>query len=317
MSADAAPRTADAAEEFLASLDAAQTASARSSFDDDQVRHDWHYVPRSRPGLCFADMAARQQKLALDLLGTALSDDAFALACLVMALEDPLDRSEGGRGPRRGRNRSWGRHRAEYHAVVFGAPGGERWGWRIEGHHLSVTATVVDGVMVSTPTFLGANPAEVAAVRLMPREQDLAFALLGGLDEARRGRALLSGSAPDDILTRNAAEIGDLIPRDEGVLLGDLDGEICTVADALVDCYVSRFPPESAMHHVSRGALRFVFAGEPVHRRPHYYRLFGPDLLVEYDNTQNEANHIHTVVRHPSGDFGADLLRRHYRTRHP
>lgn len=310
-----ATATTEAATAWLDCLDPVQRTTAHAAFDSD-ARHDWHYIPRDRPGLCLADMSAEQQKLALDLLATGLGVDAFGLACLVMALEDPLDRAEVGGGPKRGARRAWGRHRAEYHAAVFGWPGDDAWSWRFEGHHVSITLSVVGGRVVATPSFLGANPAELGAIRLMPREQDLAFGLLDAMPERHRQAAWLSDVAPADILTGNATTTGDLIHRQEGLLLGDVKGTARVLAHDLLACYVTRLPVGSAMHAADLDALRFVFAGEAEPGRPHYYRLAGPDLVIEYDNTQDGANHIHTVVRHPSADFGSDLLRRHVRRHH-
>ena len=309
-----AAATAAAARRFLEGLDDAQRPVAVVSFDDEATRRDWHYVPRERAGLALAAMTAPQQKAAIDLFATGFSLDGFAAACLVMALEDPLDRIEGGSGARRlpAEGRMWGRHRAEYNVLCFGEPGDDAWGWRFEGHHVSVTVTVVDGRCVTVPHFLGANPAEVAAIRILPREEDLAFALLDAMTAAERRQAVVDGVAPDDILTTNAPAL-DVLPPAEGVVLGDLGAPARAAAEALVGVYLAREPhPRS----VDLESLRFAFAGERAHRRPHYYRVQGDDLLVEYDNTQNDANHVHTVVRTPGGDFGDDLLRAHLATAH-
>ena len=304
------PEPADAASTATRLLDALSPRDrdrASRAFADEPTRHDWHYIPRDRPGLCLADIGAEQQKLALDLLATGFSVPAFAAACAVMSLEDPLDVVEGRSGPRRGALRGWGRHRAEYHVVVFGSPGDNAWAWRFEGHHVSVTMTVIDGASVTVPHFLGANPAEIGGLRVLPREEDLAFALLDAMDSEERRAAIVADVAPDDILTTNEPMVETLLP-DDGVVLSELSAPAQRAASALVDVYLDREPRPRT---VEVGALRFAFAGEPRHRAPHYYRLNGPDLLVEYDNTQNEANHVHTVVRDPARDFGADLLRAH------
>lgn len=296
-----AAATEAAASAFLDSLDESARASARADFASD-ARTDWHYIPRQRPGLALADMTVDQHRKALDLLASGVSSGAFGTSCLVMALEDPLDRSEGG-----GR----GRHRGDYSVIVFGTPGDAAWSWRFEGHHVSVTITVVDGEVRATPSFLGANPARLGDVRILPREQDLAFELLGSLSLADRERAVLGGEPPDDILTKAAPSALDVLPTRAGVLFGDLGGSSHTAAAALVAIYLGRLPSGHPSLVTDPAQIRFAFAGEPVDGQPHYYRLLGPDLLVEYDNTQDGANHVHTVVRHPSGDFGDDLLRRH------
>lgn len=301
--------SADAAQRFLDALDEAQRAKAMARVDDDAVRRDWHYVPRARSGLCFADMTAEQQKAALDLLRTGTTESSYATACLVMALEDVLDARERGRGPRRGTQRAWGRHRNEYHAIVFGMPGDDAWGWRIEGHHVSVTITVVDGTAADTPQFLGANPMSVpGSYRLLADEQDLSFALVAAMADDERRSAFVSGVAPDDILTTNAAHLDDVLPPDEGVVVGDLSAGARAVAGTLVGHYVARLPLPI---DIDTDRVRVAFAGEAAPGRPFYYRLHGPGLFVEFDNTQDAANHVHTVVRDPARDFGDDLLRRH------
>lgn len=314
--------TAIAVERLLTSLDDVQRQRACFPFDDspgdhghDGARLDWHYVPRVRPGLCLADLRADQQKTVLDLLRTGTTETSYATVCLVMALEDVLDDREGGRGPRRGKQRPWGRHRAEYHVAVFGEPGDHAWGWRVEGHHVSVNVTVVAGQtdVSVTPQFLGANPANVAgAYRLLAPEQDLALALVDAMTAAERAAAIVADVAPDDILTTNAPRLdAAVLPPDEGVAFDDLTQTPRAIARELVAHYAQRLPEE-----VDRTGLRFAFAGEPVAGRPHYYRIQGPRLLVEYDNTQDGANHVHTVVRDRERDFGDDLLRRHRATHH-
>ncbi|HVM09231.1 MAG TPA: DUF3500 domain-containing protein [Acidimicrobiales bacterium] len=307
-----AEAAANAARRLLDRLDPTQLAAATAPFDSERnsTRRDWHYIPRERPGVCLADLPALEQKYALELLATGFSVEAYAVACAVMSLEDPLDVLEGGVGPRRytGR-RGWGRHRGEYHVIVFGDPGSSEWGWRFEGHHVSVTMTVVGGETVTVPHFLGSNPAEIGALRLLPREEDLALELLATMAPADRSKAIVSDVAPDDILSENAPVVDrEVLPVDQGIELRALDPAAQRVATRLVESYLAREPQSRP---VDSGALRFAFAGEPARRRPQYYRLHSDDLLIEYDNTQNEANHVHTVVRRPGLDFGDDLLRRH------
>ena len=313
--------SAIAVERLLTSLDDAQRRRTCFGFGDEAHR-DWHYVPRARPGLCLADLRAEQQKTVFELLRAGTSEMSFATACLVMALEDVLDDHEAGRGPRRGKQRPWGRHRAEYHVALFGQPGDEAWGWRVEGHHVSVNATfVAGGTDVSvTPQFLGANPAQVdGAYRLLAPEQDLALALVRAMDGTERAGAIVSGVAPDDILTTNAPRLdADVLPPDEGVVIGELSATSRPVAHALVSHYAARLPEDAARPagFDDPDRLRFVFAGEPEPGRPHYYRVQGEALLIECDNTQDGANHVHTVVRDPRNDFGDDVLRRHRATHH-
>jgi hypothetical protein len=298
---------------------------ARLPFEDEDERRNWHYIPRARRGLALAEMDAGQANAAYDLLATALSLHGFATATAVMALEDVLDRIEGGHRHR---------HHRDYSVSVFGAPSvaaDAPWGWRFEGHHLSVNVTLVDGEVEATPLFFGANPAELLApsghpiTRPLAAEEDLALALFGALTPDQRDAAVLGDQAPDDILSQAAPRLdaadGTLPDPTEGVRLGALTGEAATLAEGLVRLYVGRLEPRLADAWWRRiepgwGDVHLAVAGEARHRRPQYYRLSGPSLLVEYDNTQNDANHVHTVVRDPDGDFGDDLLRRHREAHH-
>ena len=314
---DSVKKMTDAASALLDGLEAA-AAAARIPFDDVDARRDWHYVPRERAGLAFTEMNAAQQKLAYQLVATGLSLPAFAAVTTIIGLEDVLSEIEG-------EQRRFTRHRADYSVTVFDEPGGVRWGWRFEGHHVSVNVTIVDGEVSATPLFLGSNPAEVraasgaAVVRPLAAEEDLALDLFAALPAALRDAAHLGDDAPDDLLTTNAPTLDEL-PDLAGVRVGELVGNAATTATTLVRHYLDRLPAPEAEAWWTRlrpelGDVRFAFAGEPTHLRPQYYRLAGPGFFVEYDNTQNDANHVHTVLRDPTADFGADLLRRH-RSRH-
>lgn len=310
---------AAAAHRFLDSLDGEARAVALTAFADEDARHDWHYIPRTRPGLALTAMGARAQKAAHDLVATGLSLPAFAAATTIMALEDVLDRVEGG---------ARSRHRGDYSVTVFDEPApGATWGWRFEGHHVSLNVAVVDGDVATTPLFLGANPAEVlspsgaAVTRPLGGEEDLALDLVASLTGSQREAASVADEAPDDILTTNAADLDDFTDTAGGVRFAELVGSGPAAARDLVDHYLDRLPGPQAEAWRRRlepgfGDIRFAFAGEMAHRRPHYYRIAGPTLFVEYDNTQNDANHVHTVLRDPARDFGRDLLREHRASHH-
>lgn len=288
----------EAAARFLDALDDAQRAEATAPFEDEALRRDWHYIPRKRPGLSFRRMSAEQEQLVYSLVATMLSTHAFAQAATIIALEDVLDLIEGGHRHR---------HRADYSTIVFGDPAdAATWGLRFEGHHVSLNITVVDGEVASTPLFLGANPAEVpGATRPLEREEHLARHLLELLGDD----AVVPGDAPEDILTTALPKLEEL-PEPLGVRRADLvdNGEAASAFDGLISTYLTRtaFPTS-----IETGDVRFCWMGSRRPREPHYYRLQGPRFLVEYDNRQDGANHIHTVVRDPDDDFGDDLLRRH------
>jgi hypothetical protein len=295
-------------------LEAGEDGRARRPFEDEAERRNWHYVPRRREGLPLAAMDVRQSRASTALLATALSVPGFAAATAIVALEDVLDRIEGG---------ARGRHRFDYSVTVFGEPGADAWGWRFEGHHVSVNVTVVDGAVAAAPLFLGANPAEIPGVtRPLAAEEDLAITLFGAMTPDQRDAAVLGDQAPDDILTRAAPRLDEgVLPDRTGVRFGDLRGEAADLAHQLVRLYLDRLAADVAGAWWSRiepevGDVHLAVAGQAGHRLPQYYRLLGPSLLVEYDNTQDGANHVHTVLRDPDGDFGDDLLRRHRHEHH-
>lgn len=285
--------------------------SGHFPFPADEIRKRWTYLPGERAGGRLADMDRSEATETYRLLSSGLSEAAFTKACAVIALEDVLDRHEG---------HTHGRHSGDYWLAVFGDPDGDGpWGWRFEGHHVSVNKTFVGGAAAHTPLFLGANPARVerdgvAISAPLEEEEVLGFRLVHALSGRERAAALLEGDVPDDIVTKDSSRVDPSLSP-EGVRLGDLAGEAAAAARALVDLYRTRVPDPPAL--IGDGAdIRFTWAGSTERGGPHYYRLHGPRFLVELDNTQNGANHIHTVWRDPEGDFGDDLLAEHYRTHH-
>lgn len=338
-------RMAEAARAFAASLDAAQLARAAFAFDDETERRDWAYFPRPRRGLPFGEMEAGQRGLAHRLIANGLSRGAYAKATAIIALERVLGEIEGHVFPR---------DPGAYYVSLFGEPGDTpAWGWRLDGHHVCLNYTIAAGELLSpTPVFLGANPAEVrhgdrAVLRPLGEEDDVARELLASLDAGQRRRAILSPGAPPDIVTANVPVLSDgLAPGDifqrrpardmpaeqlealtftlapKGLPASEMRAGQRELLEALVRVYVERMPEAVAMHEMGRleragiDAIHFAWAGEEERRRPHYYRLQGPSFLAEYDNTQNDANHIHAVWRDASNDFGEDVLREHYRREH-
>ncbi|MEV0002796.1 DUF3500 domain-containing protein [Micromonospora sp. NPDC050980] len=304
-----------AATALLAALDDPARRHARHDFDDEPARRWLEYRPRPRPGVALADLDVTARKAAHRLLATALSPAAYAQAMAVVALEEVLDRAEGWRR---------GRHSGDYWVAVFGDPArDDRWAWRFEGHHLSVSMTVVDDRVSPAPIFLGANPATVRHAgrpvsRPLGPEEDLARELLDALGPVGRAAAIIAGEAPADIIsaTRGTAP-GRLDPP--GVPRGRLGPSGRALLDRLVGLYLDRLPAELAAREADRlhgGELHFAWAGPVEPGRRHYYRVQGDDLLIEYDNTTDDGNHAHTVLRRPAGDFGADVLAAHHAAAH-
>ncbi|BET65691.1 DUF3500 domain-containing protein [Opitutales bacterium ASA1] len=303
-----------AARAWLESLDERQRAEATVAFETGD-REDWHFVPRRRGGLALKEMNEAQRRLAFALVRSALSARGFEKVQAIVTLESVLREIEGGgifshRDPER------------YHLLVAGTPEAHgTWGWRFEGHHLSLNITAVRGeAFAVTPSFLGANPAEVPrgprrGERILAEEEDLGRALVRSLDARQRAVAIVSTRAPSDILTGAARRVEPLSPP--GIAYAALEAEQQAALVRLIEVYVERHRAELAkadMQKIRAAGLEkvhFAWAGGLERGEGHYYRVQGPTFLLEYDNTQNDANHIHTVWRDFEGDFGRDLLREH------
>jgi len=315
-----APRgaMAKAAAAFLAALGAGQARAAVFPFVGDE-RKNWHYVPRSRSGVPFKEMSAGARAAAHELVKVSLSDVGYTKAVNVMRLEEVLRQLETFGGLLRDPEK--------YYVSVFGTPDAAApWGWRLEGHHLSLNFTLVPGRAVSvTPAFFGANPAEVPSGpqrgrRALADEQELAFALVRAVDPSVRARLVIGADSPGDIVTGPGR--ADSLKTPAGIALGELSAEPRSLALRLVETYARNMRSDVAdeelrrMRDAGAEAVRFAWAGPIDPRRPHYYRLHGATLLIEYDNSQNNANHVHSVWHDPRNDFGVDLLRAHYETGH-
>lgn len=310
-------RLTQAARAFLGALDDARRRRALLPFADEAQRRTWFYWPAARAGLDLGSMDPAQQTLAHQLVAEALSLETFAKVQAIIALERVLDEIEGRTGSARGLVRD----PALYFLTVFGEPSpGEPWGVRFEGHHVSLHLTVAGDRVAPTPAFLGANPAVVSregcvVSRPLGEEEDAARDLLASLDPAQRAEAVVSSDAPDDILTVNVPQLDDL--PGGGLTASKMGSEQRELLERLVRVYLERVRPDVAsrelarLHEAGFDGLRFAWAGSEVRGERHYYRVTGPTLLIEYDNTQDDANHVHAVWRDRERDFGADLLRAH------
>lgn len=319
---DPAEAMTDAARVWLAALDKEQRATAAYPFDAGE-RTDWHFIPKpfegekKRSGLPIRDMQQHQRALAFALLSTGLSHRGFVTATQIMSLEQVLWELE---------NHSPKRSSEMYYVSIFGEPGSRRWGWQVEGHHLSINFTIADGKVVSgTPIFFASNPAEVLegprkGLKVLAREEDNARSLVKSLDPAQLEQAVIAAKAPKDILTAAAPEVESL--GDEGIPFAKLNDEQKRALRELVEVYVRRLRPELAGPDLEKieaagwDKVVFAWAGDFEDKTPHYYRIQGPTFLLEYANTQNGANHVHAVWRDFDGDFGRDVLREHLALHH-
>ena len=307
-----------AAEAFISSLSPDQRARATFAFEDEQ-RLDWHFIPRVRKGIPFKDLDPAQRLLGNSLLGAGLGQRGLIRAATIMSLDAILREMEQGKGPVRDPEL--------YFLSIFGdARSAKPWGWRVEGHHVALNFTLLEGKSVaSTPAFFGANPAEVLqgarkGLRALAPEEDLARSLIKSLDDKQRAQAVVSENAPSDILSTNLRKAEPLKPA--GLQTSKLGQKQQEILMALLSEYASRHAPDIAAARLDRvrsaglGNIFFAWAGGFEKGQAHYYRIQGPSFLVEYDNIQNNANHIHTVWRDFNSDFGADLLALHYKQDH-
>ena len=308
-----------AANAFLESLPAELRRKTQFELDSAE-RFDWNFVPMARDGASLLDLDDGQAELLGPLLATALSPEGLVSARGIIKHENILRRVETERGIDATR-----RDPGHYYTAIFGKPGANvPWAWRFEGHHLSLNVTEVPGLPpLVGPVFMGANPATVpngaqAGLRLLAAEEDLARALITMLPEERRKTAMIRETAFSEILTGNDREVK---LEFAGLPASEMTAEERQQLRELIGLYVGRFlraSTDEVLQRMDRAGfekLRFAWAGGIEPGQPHYYRVHGPTLLIEYDDTQNGANHIHTVYRDLQHDFGGDVLRAHYRGR--
>jgi len=307
----------ECANRFLAALDDNQRGKASFPFDTDE-RMNWHFIPKERKGLPLREMTAFQKHLASALLAAGLSQTGYIKAVTIMSLEDVLKVMERDSGERR--------NPEKYYFSLFGTPtDSSTWGYRVEGHHLSQNYTVVHGEVVDGPSFFGCNPAEIRegsrkGLRTLAREDDLGIELIRSLDEQQQKVAIVEPIAYREILTaasRKAAVAG----QPSGLSAAKMNAKQFDALMALMEEYARNVPGEVGdrrMAQINKAAqnIYFAWAGGINPSDPRYYRVQTPSFLIEFDDTQDNANHIHAVWRDFSGDFGEDLLQQHYAQSH-
>jgi hypothetical protein len=305
----------NAARAFLATLDPGQKSKAMLQFNSDERFH-WFYTPVPRKGVPLKELSASQQYAALALLHAGLSEKGYSKAEAIRKLEDVLRELEEGKGPTRDPDL--------YFFTFFGEPSADSaWGWRYEGHHCSQNWTIVNGKSIgSSPQFFGANPAEMRAgpmkgTRVLAAEEDLGRSLVKSLTAAQRSEAVINVTAPNDIVTKNERKAD--IQEDKGVAYSKLSKDQQGMLMALIEEYLSAQPRAQARQRLDKlrqagfNQIKFAWMGGLEKGEGHYYRVQGSTFLIEYDNTQNNANHVHCVWRDFNGDWGEDLLAAHYR----
>ena len=300
---------------FVHSLTEKQKSSAQFSFEE-LNRYEWHYFPSSmvpRDGIGVNEMDTDQKQKLYTLMQAFLSHDGYERTTNIMSFEyllKELERANSSRIPE------------NYFIAIYGNPGkDEPWGWKFSGHHLALNFTIVNGVLAFAPFFFGVYPAEVKdgpkkGMRIIKEEEDLGFELVNSFSTVQKQKAIIQLRTFGDIVTTNDVKVDPLKPA--GILAIDLTHEQKTVVNKLIAAYLLSMPTEIANTRMKKIALEdmnsisFGWAGATEPGKSHYYRIQGKSFLIEFDNTQNNGNHIHSVWRDFNGDYGRDLLKEHY-----
>lgn len=294
-----------------------QLKELRQNFDS-EARTIWSFVPGPHPGLSLKKMDTKSRGAALALLKASLSDSGYQKVENIRALEPVLRELEGG---------NMGRDVELYYFTLFGDPSATGdWMFRYEGHHVSLSFTYKNGKLVSsTPQFLGSNPATVLTgpkqgTKNLAKEEEAGRAFLKSLSESQKKEAIQEGDAPFDIITGNSRKAS--LDKQVGIPYRKLTQDQKKALRELVVLYADILKPEAKAQRLAKiekakwDSITFAWIGSEEPRKKHYYRIHGPTFLIEYDNTQNDANHIHTVWRDFEGDFGRDALAEHYQHGH-
>jgi hypothetical protein len=340
----AAPETAGRMSRAAAALVAALTESQRERlcrpFGDE--RRDWSFLPvRERGGLAVGALDDAQRRLAHELIAAGTSLPGYTKVVSVMAMEHVLrtlvPENADLFDPER------------YSFKLFGTPGDAAWGWQFAGHHVSLNFTIADQVHVSpSPCLLGSEPASFGLLAPLADDEELGFRLVNSLDDAQRATAIIYHRPPPDLATRVVPRIGEterpdpvfapepdyVLSEDErdilsyvrsspkGIAASALSQRQFDELTELVGAFARRLPDElagvqlNALERAGMDSLSFAWAGGTEPGQRHYFRIQGPALVIEHDNTQGSGNHIHSVWRNPAGDFGDDVLAEHYRQHH-
>ncbi len=303
------------AKKFLKSLNREQLKIAQMPFDD-MGKQDWHYLPATmhpRSGIAINQLKPEQKQLLFELLHSSLSETGYSKTKQIISLENVLAEITGD---------TVTRDPEKYYTAFYGNPEKDSlWSWSFQGHHVSLNFTILNGEISIAPRFLGANPATVLTgnrkgERTLATEEDLGLELVNSLSAEQKKKAVFQQKSDYDIVTANSPEVVPLKPV--GIKMEELNVSQQTVLLHLIDEYLATMPEELATKRMENlkteetDEIRFGWAGAMESMKGHYYRIQGKSFLIEFDKTQNNANHIHSVWRDFDGDFGRDLIREHY-----
>jgi Protein of unknown function (DUF3500) len=299
---------------FVHSLNEAQRQKALYPFEE-ITRYEWHYLPATmvaRYGIGIKDLDSIQKTNVYMMLKSFLSNEGYTRTRNIMNYEYLLKEMQPENVNRIPEN---------YYIAVYGQPGDSTWGWKFSGHHVALNFTIVEGQLAYAPFFFGVYPAEIKdgpkkGTRLLKDEEDLGFELINSFSHEQKEKALFQLNPFSDIVSTNAQQVGPMKPV--GIFAKEMTLTDKALLNKLIVAYLSSMPEAIAKTRMEKiikeemDAISFGWAGGTEPGQPHYYRVQGDSFMIEFDNTQNKANHIHTVWRDFNGDFGADLLREHY-----
>lgn len=304
---------------FLNSLSKEQREKAQMPFNDIS-RTTWHFFPGTmyqRAGIQLGELNTEQKELLFKLLKSYLSETGYNKTQKIMDLENVLFEMEGN---------SDFRDPDKYNVAFYGNPEQDSlWAWSFEGHHLSLNFSILNDKISIAPRFMGASPAVIKegkrkGERTLGLEEDYGLQLVNALSNEQKQKTIFQKTAYSEIVTFNASEVAPL--KSVGIRTGDLTNAQKKILSTLLYEYLSTMPEalaEKRMDNLNSEEfddIRFGWAGDTEAGKPHYYRIQGKTFLVEFDNTQNNANHIHLVWRDFHGDFGRDLIKEHYEHSH-
>jgi len=316
---EVARELAESATQFLTALGPGMAARYHIK---DEERRNFHFFPIARRGVPLKDLNEAQCQLGYSLISTALSRTGYQKTLTIMSLGQILRETE--------EKPYFLRDSDQYYFTIFGDPTPKStWGFRVEGFHLSFNFTIIQGRWISvTPSFFGAKPAIVEkgprkGLQVLRHETELGRALAKSFDDEQQKIGL--GEVPNfkdtvgGLLTGNLRKIERGKPR--GVPASEMTSAQREILMQLVGQYVHRCRRELASQDLARieragvEKIHFIWGGSVNPGEPHYYMIQGPTFLIEYENTQHDANHVHCVYRDFDNDFG-DALLNHYRNHH-
>jgi hypothetical protein len=287
---------------------------------DDPKKEDWHFFPSTmfeREGVPIKEMNPRQREVLHSVLKSFLSKSGYEKTLEIMELENVL-KSFG--------EDSVMRDSGKYFISFYGNPmTDDLWSMSFEGHHISLNFTISGEEIVASPRFFGANPAMIPkgprkGDRTLEEEEDLGFDLINSMDLQQQEKAIFQEESFKDIVSLNLPEISPMKPV--GIRYSELNPDQQKQLVRIIDQYLSNMPTKIAKARREKvmsedlSDLYFGWVGAKSLGAAHYYRIQAKTFLIEFDNSQNNANHIHTVWRDFEGDFGRDLIREHYAQSH-